>query len=122
MHQRVNSKPFVRAENLNARTKVEHAFIPRIAKKCKAVGIHELGDFQNNTVEVLYMTGMVGFQTIETVENTLREANVIWIEEKIRLLQDQAKLIVNYQKNKNNQFGALAKKQINFITRQIDLV
>lgn len=114
------SKKFVRVETVDSRTKVEDAFEPRIANKCKLVGIRELGDFENNTINILFETSMTGWQTIRTVENTLREAHIMWIEEKVRLLQEQASMIVKWQRCKNTDFGSMLKQKMLAIINQID--
>jgi hypothetical protein len=114
MHQRVTlpKVPFVRSENLNSRTRVEDAFVTRIANICKSVGIWELGDFENNTLEIIPSLGNVSY---DTILNTLREAGVMCIEEKIFLLRKKQELLVNYQKVKKTPFGDMLKREINQI-------
>ena len=114
MHQRVTlpKVPFVRSENLNSRTRVEDAFVTRIANNCKSVGIRELGDFENNTLEII---PHLGINSYDTILNTLREAGIMCIEEKIFLLRKKQEMIVKYQTLKKGPFGDALKREINQI-------
>jgi hypothetical protein len=114
MHQRITlpKVPFVRSENLNSRTRVEDAFVTRIANNCKSVGIRELGDFENNTLEII---PHLGSNSYHTILDTLREAGVMCIEEKIFLLRKKQEMIVKYQTAKKGPFGDTLKREINQI-------